>query len=540
MIKTVMKFAAALLCALLLASCAAQTNPPPEANQPPQIESSTLAMSDMAYKPADSSGIIVHDFDLGNGELKNILGQDVPCPLEGIIAAPSGGGPYPLVMIFHGATRINSIHDKIYAGFDYLVKQLAAEGYVAVSVNVNVEYTFDYGESLNYEWAYQIYKQHMDNLERANAGKDPGYGVDLASKIDFSRVYMIGHSRGGELADAIVRREQAEGLHRIKSLLLIQPGTLIYDEPYPDIPTGIVLGEFDGDVPEDGQYIFDYIQREPGRKAPASLVYLRGANHNFFNRAMLADDGTSEKNRLTREQQEDFLTHYAGAFLSMYAKGNAPWGIWDVKEAQPVSMFGYAVTASYFQPGRRSLLSVSETGLSALQAGGAATVSYTEQTPGPGGILFHHPGGSMNDRTLPLYRIGWNGTDGAVSLPMQTTDLSNFSALSLFVAADSSDGLNPPGKPQAFTVTLKDGSGMLRSVLIPAGTSALAWHSGEAQEFEGFDTTFTVWSGQMPLGELRIPLSCFEGLDFSKITECSILLNQTPSGAVMTSGLFAV
>ena len=49
-------------------------------------------------------------------------------------------------------------------GFDYLVKQLAAEGYVAIAININVNYTFDFGESIWDSWAYSIFEKHLELL----------------------------------------------------------------------------------------------------------------------------------------------------------------------------------------------------------------------------------------------------------------------------------------------------------------------------------------------------------------------------------------
>jgi len=44
---------------------------------------------DMAYPLADSSSVKVSAYDFGEGDLKNSDGKQVPCPLDGIIAALS-------------------------------------------------------------------------------------------------------------------------------------------------------------------------------------------------------------------------------------------------------------------------------------------------------------------------------------------------------------------------------------------------------------------------------------------------------------------
>ena len=548
------KFITLLLSALLLVSAAACSPVSPKPATPQAVDTKspvgssgvdTLQGADMEYTLADSSGVEVKEFNLGEGELKNSNGKDVPCPLDGIIAAPSDAGPHPLVVIFHGVAPIKDNYDKTYAGFDYLVGQLAAEGYVALSFNITAEYNcFEYGESINSDWAYTIYRQQMALLERANAGDDPGYGVDLTDKIDFSNVHFIGHSRGGEVGDVFIRNEQAEGLNRIRSLVRIEATAAYYpdNEPNPDVPIGIIIGEYDGDVPEDGQLVFDDLQKEPGRTSPASIVFLRGANHAYFNRAFPGGDekkyGNTEGKLLTRERQEGFLTHYAAAFLSVYAKGQATWGVWDSRQPEHDTMFGYPVTASYYMPERITLLTASEAETSKLTATGAAEARYAVQKE-PYGILFTHPGGTKNGQELPLVNLRWTAKDGTVSIPC-AANFSNSSAISLYTAVDSSDARNPQGQPQSFTVMLKDQSGKTQSVIVPGGTSALAYYPGSVEHFEAdeFSPEFDVWIGYMPLGDLRIPLTYFDKIDLGAVSEIIIGLDQTDSGSIMLSGIY--
>jgi len=491
----------------------------------------------MSYTLADASNITVSQFDFGEGNLLNSLGVAVPCPLDGIVAAPEGAGPYPLIVVFHGLRRVQNVYDTVYDGFDYLVQQLAAEGYVAIAYNVNIEYeSFKFGESDLYDWAYQVYQQQMALLERANQGQESGHGIPLEGKIDFSQVHYLGHSRGGEMADQLYRYEQAAGLDRIRSIIRVTTATLVIDEPYPDVPTGLILSEFDGDTPEAGQLVYDEIRAETGRTAPASVVYLRGGNHAFFNRTFTRDEATSFNNRLTREQQENFLLHYAAAFYAVYAGGQPPFGIWDSTRPQPVTMFGFAVTASSFTPPSPTLLEVSQAGAAQATTSGGAAVDYLLKTFDDG-VFFNHPGGTSNDGELPLYRLRWSGPDGKARWPV--SDLSGYAALTLYVAVDSSDPANPPGTSQSFTVSLTDNQSRVNSVLIPHGTSALAWHDGKVLTVDNFDLPdLLVWDGFMPLGALRIPLTLFDAVDLASVSELAITFDQTQSGAVMLSGVY--
>jgi dienelactone hydrolase len=475
----------------------------------------------------------VKEFNLGEGKLENNGGIPVPCPLNGIIAVPEGAGPFPLAVIFQGAHEIKDVRkDKICEGFDYLVKQLAAQGYVAMSFNINVEYTSDYGESTGYEWAYEIYKQHLAKIESANAGKDAGYGIDLKGKVDMNNLHLMGHSRGGQIAEVFARYERGEGKSRIRSIFCMAPPPMgIFKEPLPDVPIGVIISEFDEDVSGSGQKVFDEAQKTQGRKSPASIAYLRGGNHAFFCRSFSQND-TGGVN-LTREQQEDFTIRYISQFLDVLSKGNAPSGLFDTSAPEPGKMYGYDVVASYFTPGRVSLLSVTD-GNGKVKANGAE-LKYVEQSPN-WKELFRHPG--YPDQ-LPLYNIRWTDKTGVVSIAPETTAFTPYKALSIYVAADSSDKLNAPDGPQAFTVTLKTKSGAGQSVIVPQGTAALSYYPGKEESIKESDGSVTrYWTGEMPLGDLRIPLSYFNAIDLSDVSEISLELNQTDSGAVMISGIY--
>ena len=205
-------------------------------------------------------------------------------------------------------------------------------------------------------------------------------------------------------------------------------------------------------------------------------------------------------------------------------------------------MFGYAVTASSLTPERLPLFIPTPDGLPRPAPSGEASVTFISKTSGDG-VWFRHPGASYSaGKKLPLYAIRWNANGGTVSFSCTqdlSADLSAYSALSLFIAVDSSDELNPKGEAQSFAVSLMDANGTKQSVLIPKGTSALAYHDGRLVEIEEFDgSATTYWDGYMPLGELRIPLSYFNGINLSKVTELLIELDQTDSGAVMLSGIY--
>lgn len=87
-----------------------------------------------------------------------------------------------------------------YQGFDYLVSELAAQGYVALSININAENTFGFGEPTPGERFTQLIELHLGALVTAAAGGANDFGVPLEGVADMQALVFIGHSRGGEAA----------------------------------------------------------------------------------------------------------------------------------------------------------------------------------------------------------------------------------------------------------------------------------------------------------------------------------------------------
>jgi len=511
-------------------------------------ETRALSLYDMTF-PLTVDGIRVHEFTLEDGTLSTWNDIPVPAPMEGIISLPNFPGPRPIVFLIHGLTRIEDIHDPVYAGFDYLVQQLAAEGFVAVSINVNVEYTYDFGESIWGGWGYDLFNQHIERLKAANAGEDMGYGIDLTNTIDFDQIHLIGHSRGGELVDIFYRRDRMEGISRISSIIRIAPTVIPYNQeedpefgpqpgagPHPSIPVGIILPEFDGDVRSlEGQSVFDEVLASGESDSMLSLVFLRGANHNFFNRFMERDEGTSQVNRLTRAEQEEFMMQYAAAFLAVVSGSRAPWGTFVASYAQPQTMFGFPAIASTYIPAPRAVIAAPSASTSAaVTTSNGASAGFHVQAWNEDGY-FSHPGISSDVR-LPLYDLQWSRNGGAATFPLLDGNFSAHHALSLYIAVDSSNDRNPEGHDQALTVVLRDTAGESRSITIPRGTAALTWNPGGLEQDEWSDHPH--WVGHMPLGELRIPLALFGGIDLRNIAELTVSFDQTNTGAVMISGIY--
>lgn len=70
-----------------------------------------------------------------------------------------------MVIFLHGSHPVRSAAENRYdLGFSYLVDQLADAGYLAVSMNVAINYSFENGEPMGCERTVQVVEQQSTNL----------------------------------------------------------------------------------------------------------------------------------------------------------------------------------------------------------------------------------------------------------------------------------------------------------------------------------------------------------------------------------------
>ena len=157
--------------------------------------------------------------------------RNMPVRLNGIIAVPSGDdASYPVVIILHGihpgcpfieADMLDrwpcdpELERLNYRGFEYLVRWLAAQGYVALSININTEYTFGFGEPVPVERLGQLVDLHLKALAEATSGGPNEFGVELIGRAYLSLLAFIGL----ETVDKITDRQIAE---RVRQQFLVQ------------------------------------------------------------------------------------------------------------------------------------------------------------------------------------------------------------------------------------------------------------------------------------------------------------------------------
>jgi hypothetical protein len=174
------------------------------------------------------------DYDLGSTVVST---ADTPTPfvflarLHGGLWYPgkpllaSGAPPakYPVVVFLHGQHSSNVPN---YQGYEYLADSLAAQGYVVLSIDANdineASCISRFSTCSHTDGDYtsqsrgQLVLATLDKLKKINDGVQTTNGIALKSlvgKIDFDRIGIMGHSRGGQgINDAIQLNDQRIGV----------------------------------------------------------------------------------------------------------------------------------------------------------------------------------------------------------------------------------------------------------------------------------------------------------------------------------------
>src|SRR5712692_1219496 len=219
------------------------------------------------------------------------------CPLKG-----QGNPPAEFDYVFSPS----------HEGYAYLAEQLASRGYLVVSINANRGITAGplqdlRDRGLNLARARLVLK-HLELLSRWNRGIDPtpsSLGFSLRGAIDFRRVALVGHSRGGEGVRAAYnlytgRNTDFDPYASIDwRARIVEPVNFkgIFEIAPVDRQTGrtlnadgttwsVMLPGCDGDViNQQGLWPYDRMMEsfteQPARQK--AFYYVLGANHNYWN-----------------------------------------------------------------------------------------------------------------------------------------------------------------------------------------------------------------------------------------------------------------
>ena len=380
-----------------------------------------------------------------------------PALASGIDASVASGS-FPLVVVMHG----NSGYDTSYLGYNYLLDHLASHGFIAMSIYAPV--------GVMIETRARAILAHLGIMAQNNA--NPGL---FHGHIDFSKVGICGHSRGGESVVRAARINTAEALGwQIRAGASIAP-TDYHHYGDPGIPLLVIYGSNDGDVagtwPDRTCFnIFD----EAGR--PRSFVFVYGATHDRFNTVWaptalnVESDITPSDvpNLISLTDHENVAKGYITAFMQAYLLGHDEQREYFTVNLKPSLASGIQIHTSHQVTGTQLLDNFEQHNPNANTLGGAVTGSSLS-------TLAENALRTLDSHSPHVTSggdIAWQTAAGIylTEVPTIAKDVSAFDVLAFRITQKFGSPQNPASQAQDLFVRLTDGRGKSRAIRVSTFT----------------------------------------------------------------------
>ena len=542
-----------------------QERPAPSADasrlEPPVLPVDPAAVGPHAVRSAT--------YDLGDTAMRLDALPGKPVETRGVVHVPvvaaDRGDPLPVVVFLHGMHEwcqgpsdgswpswpcpAGQEPVPSYRGYDRYAAVLASHGYAVVSisadgVNAHSNEQPDLGNRARGEAVLRT----LDLLRTWSSGGGGPLGSLVAGRLDFSRVGLMGHSRGGEGAvRAALMNAARPQPYGVRAVLPLAP-TDFQRAALPHVAMSVLLPLCDGDVSDlQGQHYFDDARYVTGGRdeAPRSVVVMHGANHNFYNKEWTPgpdrptgfDDwggdprdpacGPAGPVRLTAAEQVRAGTAVVAGFFRAYlGRERSLLPMFDGSGARPAG-FVAELDEQAQQPDRdRVDLARFDRGLQPATASGAVSVeSCAGATEGPqdrpGSVPWctTRVSGELAPQWVRAYlvpgyqttrvaHLRWSGS-GALTVPARV-DASGYDALTFRAAPDVSRGASPD-----LVVRVTDILGAYADVSVSSVSPALTLTPG-------------TWAPRVLLRQVHVPLRSLPGLALDRLA--SVQLRTTGKG----------
>jgi fermentation-respiration switch protein FrsA (DUF1100 family) len=511
------------------------------------LDGKSLIWSDPPFGFTTPTTVVFGDHDYSGSDTRcpgnpaALVDMEVRVHYPGSAGQIAAGGPFPLVVFLHGQQHY-SIPG--YEGYDYLGQLLASHGFIVASID---------GRSLLDSTIKSRGEHVREHLRRFVARNMPGSGSFLSGQLDLSQVALVGHSRGG---DAVVatwewQRMDPDPGYTIGAISAIAPvqffgqvsGEPTFISHIRDVPYQIIHGSKDGDV-SDFQGLRQYDRAADIRavgETLKSMVFVKDANHNFFNTIWetLEGDDYCCGGTLAGPVVRDIAKVYIHAFLQVVIKGNSAF-VGYLTGEMPNPVEGTTVALDFQAPGSRftvldhheelpgdthdrftnsqggaivvtpriTRLTYQERFLAASEA--SPWNSYKGET-----FAARLAWGQLLDHLTSTYRSEVP-VEVAAALDAITQDRLSFRVGQVFRATDSP---NPTDQNQDFQVRLEDTHGNL-SPAVPVSAYLSAMEDARG----GIKTV---------MGVVRIPLSAFSGIDLRALRAVEFLFTVERAGEIV-------
>ncbi len=377
------------------------------------------------------------------------------------------------------------------------------------------------------------------------------FGTRFKGTINFTRVGLMGHSRGGEGVVAALAENKRQGSkYGIQAVVPLAPVNFTRQQ-LKGTPSMTLVPYCDGDVSDlQGVHFFDDATAAGPDRVPHALLGVLGANHNFFNsvwtpggwEAGTSDDWWSTKDqfcgaksgRLTAKQQVAAGNAYMAAFLRarLQSQSVAYDPLFLGNAATPASAAPARTVAAWSAPAGRRLLvdntssttnnqlggSVTATGFdAALRCGGATRYALTCLAPRGTGDEPHLSQSWMapQARGLGQLHLVWSkaGATWTNTIPAANRDMRGYQHVTVRLTKDA---WAFTATPPALGLRINDATGATKTVPL----------AGPALNTPVFTSAAGEAGGPVPhalIMAVPVPLSAFSGVDLANVAGVSVV-----------------
>ena len=506
---------------------------------------------DLASQTIDLTAYLQDDSGLKQWPRQKYLGYDNRnVPLRGRIWYPEHASNCPVVFLVHG--NHNMITES-YLGYAYPGEHLASRGYVVVSVDENVCNYYLSGD-LSGENAARAFLL-LENMRQVQTYNESGI---LAGKLDYTRLALMGHSRGGEATSLAALYNELKsnpdvGYQRyaynfsIRSVIAVAPTAEQYlpagrDVTLTDVNYLLIQGANDSDVSTFmGMKQYNNIKFTGQKDCYKSYLYIAGANHGQFNTEWQQDYTFPRSLMLNKVdlmeglQQRDLLKGYVTAFLDDTLLGNRENRSY-FQTNQPYSKNG--IYMSGYQDGSFVPLADYEEDI-ALE-----TITEPNGMSISDGLAFHREqavnyntlGSSMDTSNHAAY-LWWNRieTSYGLNFKSQGYDLTGSTYLQFDVADISSDKIVKSVEELLnFDVVIRDKNGQTASAELRKICTIYPTLFTRLYKLQLTKQSLDI---KTELQTVRIPLETFQlenkNLDLGKVESITFLFNRQEEGRIL-------
>lgn len=467
-------------------------------------------------------------------------------PINGLLRVPQGCGPFPLVLFAHGN---HSPLEHSTPGYLYLCELLASHGIIAGTIDVNFLNGSNFGEN---DGRAIVHLEHVRQFDLWN--RQPLH--PLRGKVDLNRVMIVGHSRGGEAVGHAslfktlpavqfdpmtppVPLDGSRGLGPYRFKLRAAVAIAPTDGQYTPVtgPTHvqhnylILHGSRDGDVfTFEGYKTYDRSHSvnlnqptEPARGFK-SLLWIHGANHNFFNSVWQQES----QNTIDRAQQEQIAKVYISAIahavlldatqylklLKDHAFGEqAGWLSPQIK-----------LVSQYQDPHRLYVQHFEEADAAIVVSQPVqGSVDTTQINAAKQSFSGTDPFQNLFQETQGL-RLKWDRQDQNYRVCLEPAlKLKAFKVLA-FRVGQSIEPENPVNQLQDFVIEVGDGS---QTISFPASSINQLIYPDQVAVFGGQVARTVMQTFRIPL-----KLLAAKGLNVEQLSEIKLIFGTVPTGVL--------